>query len=64
MWHRILKRMCLGKPGLKGETVMTRQLTAIIEREDEGGLRRPRCPDALDIASPQGATVAEARANR
>lgn len=38
---------------------MTRQFTAIIERD--GNLYVAHCPD-LDIAS-QGATVAEARAN-
>ncbi|MXY95295.1 MAG: type II toxin-antitoxin system HicB family antitoxin [Caldilineaceae bacterium SB0670_bin_27] len=38
---------------------MTRQLTAIIEREDDGYVAL--CP-GLDIAS-QGETVAEARAN-
>ena len=38
---------------------MTRQLTAIIEREDESYVAL--CPE-LDIAS-QGATVAEARYN-
>lgn len=38
---------------------MTRQLTAIIEREDDGYVAL--CPE-LDIAS-QGETVAEARAN-
>ena len=37
----------------------TRQLTAIIEREDDGYVAL--CPE-LDIAS-QGATVTEARAN-
>ncbi len=39
--------------------MMTRQLTAIIEREDDGYVAL--CPE-LDIAS-QGETVAEARAN-
>ena len=38
---------------------MTRQVTVIIEREDDGFFAL--CPE-LDIAS-QGATVAEARAN-
>lgn len=38
---------------------MTRQLTAIIEREDDGYVAL--CPE-LDIAS-QGETVTEARAN-
>ena len=38
---------------------MTRQLTAIIEREDDGYVAL--CPE-LDIAS-QGATVSEARAS-
>ena len=38
---------------------MTRQLTAIIEREDDGYVAL--CPE-LDIAS-QGATVTEAREN-
>ena len=38
---------------------MTRQFTAVIEREDEGFVAL--CPE-LDVAS-QGDTIAEARAN-
>ena len=41
------------------QAMMTRQLTAIIEREDDDYVAL--CPE-LDIAS-QGTTVAEARAN-
>ena len=53
-----------GGPGLKHgsgkrERTMTRQLTAIIEREGDGYVSL--CPE-LDIAS-QGATVDEARSN-
>ena len=48
-----------GSLELREKTVMTRQLTAIIEREDDGYVAL--CPE-LDIAS-QGASVAEARAN-
>jgi len=47
------------KSGFRGDFMMTRQLTAIIEREDDGYVAL--CPE-LDIAS-QGETVAEARAN-
>ena len=43
----------------KRERTMTRQLTAIIEREGDGYVSL--CPE-LDIAS-QGATVDEARSN-
>ena len=45
--------------GCKLEIEMTRQLTAIIEREDNGYVAL--CPE-VDVAS-QGATVNEARVN-
>ena len=46
-------------PSKKMETVMTRQLTAIIEKE--GDMYVALCPE-FDIAS-QGSTVSEARNN-
>ena len=53
---------CVGRRGFcqaNRELVMTRQWTAIIEREGDGYVAL--CPE-LDIAS-QGATVAETREN-
>ena len=57
-WMRTRER-CHGPADDARRTLMTRQLTAIIEREGDGYVSL--CPE-LDIAS-QGATVNEARDN-